>query len=458
MDQEYCIFHKPNKTPVEAREFYEKFLEKTKPEKIVKEKGDYYYWKELDCRGYVFPPTPAEYGEIFRNAVIGSANCSNAVFEGKMVFEEATFEDDVDFSKAKFQDVSFSKAVFKGDADFRWALFGGETDFSEASFEGSADFSMASFSGSAIFESAKFYGLATFNLCDFRSKTLFWGSVFCDYVLFDQIAYNAIYGLDSSAYLFPDSEYSALTIQRRVYELFGDMDESDETFIKSMRARRRSYLLYAYGRYIITYNGFKRIALVLWKKMHGKYGKIRHSEGEQDDCITMLQESDTDIFDGGNKGSLLNEFLLYVKHLFIDYTESHIDIDEDEEIEHSFWRKMKTFITRKLRFISASLAALAELLLVDLTSEYGTNWRRPILLWLLTVLFIFPFFYWLVNGVSNVSSLGDYFYFSIITATTVGFGDIHPIGVGRILSGIEAVFGTFMWAIFLTVMARKYMR
>jgi len=31
-DQEYCIFHKPNKSG-EAREFYRKFLEKFKPKK-----------------------------------------------------------------------------------------------------------------------------------------------------------------------------------------------------------------------------------------------------------------------------------------------------------------------------------------------------------------------------------------------------------------------------------------
>ena len=67
-DQEYCIFHKPNKSEEEAREFYEKFLKKFKPkkekiwdefeeeekERLVFEEGN--YMGKIDCSGYVFPP------------------------------------------------------------------------------------------------------------------------------------------------------------------------------------------------------------------------------------------------------------------------------------------------------------------------------------------------------------------------------------------------------------------
>jgi hypothetical protein len=52
----------------------------------------------------------------------------------------------------------------------------------------------------------------------------------------------------------------------------------------------------------------------------------------------------------------------------------------------------------------------------------------------------------------------DYEYFSVVTATTLGYGDYHPIGVGRAIASLEALFGMFMWAVFLTVFARKYMR
>ena len=45
-----------------------------------------------------------------------------------------------------------------------------------------------------------------------------------------------------------------------------------------------------------------------------------------------------------------------------------------------------------------------------------------------------------------------------MTATTLGYGDIRPVGVGRLLASAEAIFGTFMWAVFLVVISRRYMR
>ncbi len=102
-----------------------------------------------------------------------------------------------------------------------------------------------------------------------------------------------------------------------------------------------------------------------------------------------------------------------------------------------------------------------EWLFADLTCRYGTDWKRPILLWLAAVNFIFPLLFWATKSIAGPSGgmgLLDYEYFSIVTATTIGYGDYHPIGAGRAIASLEALFGTFMWAVFLTVFARKYMR
>lgn len=104
------------------------------------------------------------------------------------------------------------------------------------------------------------------------------------------------------------------------------------------------------------------------------------------------------------------------------------------------------------------LEVLFEFLFADLTCKYGTDWKRPVFLWMGLVIFVFPVFYALTKSVVPTSSLFDYVYFSIVTATTLGYGDLHPIGVGKVIASIEAIFGMFMWAVFLTVFARKYMR
>ena len=107
------------------------------------------------------------------------------------------------------------------------------------------------------------------------------------------------------------------------------------------------------------------------------------------------------------------------------------------------------------------MEALFEWLFADLTCKYGTDWKRPIIIWLSAVNVFFPILFLLtksVEGLSGSMSFMDYEYFSVVTATTLGYGDYHPIGVGRVIASIEALFGMFMWAVFLTVFARKYMR
>lgn len=75
---------------------------------------------------------------------------------------------------------------------------------------------------------------------------------------------------------------------------------------------------------------------------------------------------------------------------------------------------------------------------------------------------IFPTLFYITKSVASngvpLKSFLDYEYFSVVTATTLGYGDLHPVGIGRIFASAEAIFGMFMWAVFLTVFARRYMR
>lgn len=136
--------------------------------------------------------------------------------------------------------------------------------------------------------------------------------------------------------------------------------------------------------------------------------------------------------------------------------------DEYYYLEMVARRKARLKARRKgLRKLFDRFEVLFEWLFADLTCKYGTDWKRPILIWLFIVNVLFPVLFFVtksVQGLSSSLSFLDYEYFSIVTATTLGYGDYHPIGVGRIIASVEALFGMFMWAVFLTVFARKYMR
>ena len=50
------------------------------------------------------------------------------------------------------------------------------------------------------------------------------------------------------------------------------------------------------------------------------------------------------------------------------------------------------------------------------------------------------------------------FYYSVVTFTTLGYGDIHPLGHSHTFAFLEALTGAFFMALFVVVFARKMMR
>ena len=115
-------------------------------------------------------------------------------------------------------------------------------------------------------------------------------------------------------------------------------------------------------------------------------------------------------------------------------------------------------IKARSKYILAECGSSLEIPLADWTCKYGTDWKRPVILWMLLVFLVFPLLYFIFGGITKASSPLDYLYFSIVTATTLGYGDLQPIGWCRLIASTEAIFGTFMWAVFLVVFTRKYMR
>lgn len=78
---------------------------------------------------------------------------------------------------------------------------------------------------------------------------------------------------------------------------------------------------------------------------------------------------------------------------------------------------------------------------------------------------VFGFMYWCIGLLGEKSIMKDgknvdiihCFYFSIITFTTTGFGDIIPTGIlAMILSGIEAALGISLISLFIFTMTKRY--
>ncbi|MTI13688.1 ion channel [Sansalvadorimonas verongulae] len=58
----------------------------------------------------------------------------------------------------------------------------------------------------------------------------------------------------------------------------------------------------------------------------------------------------------------------------------------------------------------------------------------------------------------NIDALLDSLYFSMVTFTTLGYGDITPMGPSRTLASLEAFIGNFCLALFVVVFVKKMTR
>lgn len=110
--------------------------------------------------------------------------------------------------------------------------------------------------------------------------------------------------------------------------------------------------------------------------------------------------------------------------------------------------------------------------LVDLFCGYGERPLRVISFSIALILgFALLFF---INGVTdrdqllqlsfsaslqdNLYAFTNCLYFSVVTFTTLGYGDITPVGINRLFAATEAFLGSFTLALFVVVFVKKMTR
>ncbi len=78
------------------------------------------------------------------------------------------------------------------------------------------------------------------------------------------------------------------------------------------------------------------------------------------------------------------------------------------------------------------------------------------------IIFLASFFYTgghlLHNDLITKPDFWEAFYFSVITFTTVGYGDFTPVGLSKLVVIIEALCGLFIIPLFVIGLSRKYLR
>ncbi len=94
---------------------------------------------------------------------------------------------------------------------------------------------------------------------------------------------------------------------------------------------------------------------------------------------------------------------------------------------------------------------------------YGERPMRP-LIWGTVIVFLCALIYWRFGAIctdagQRVASFGTNLYFSVVTFTTLGYGDFRPEpGWPRLLCSVEALLGAATMATFIVCLTKKYTR
>lgn len=138
-------------------------------------------------------------------------------------------------------------------------------------------------------------------------------------------------------------------------------------------------------------------------------------------------------------------------------------------LKHDFQKRKRDAYERKMRFrkdaffFNKEFWHWVEYKFLEVTCNYGTSlvrWATTTVIF--SIIMAVAFFIndhlvdEAVRTIVDDAHWFDYFYFSMINLTTVGFGDITPLSMtGKILSICEAFFGFLMLGIFIGLIQKK---
>lgn len=329
----------------------------------------------------------------------------------------------------------FTEWCFPNDPDergFSEVTFVGGVVFSKATFEGEAWFTQGTFEGEANFLETTFEKNAYLGEATFKGNAKFWGATFKEYADFGEATFKRIAGFREATF----ERYA--DFKRATFE--GEADFMEARFTRNTSFAEATFK--GDARFLgAKASGVFRISLP-WDRPR----PFKH----QQDGETAYRLAKQVAQNGGNYRDVGNYH--YAEQCAIN-------------ARH---RKGASRNPRKLRFWwgeGSWFWSHGTLLIGRWLFGYGER-LRGIVITALAVLLLCSCIYW-IGGIAGVDGNGApttvhrfwaSLYFSIVTFTTLGYGDLKPVEGLRLVAGAEALTGAALMALFIVALARKFTR
>ncbi len=314
----------------------------------------------------------------------------------------------------------FVDCIFKGNVYFKGAIFAGWADFVGTVFEGEVDFRGATFRSGANFVGTTFMKFVDFMGSIFRPGTApepdsFWP---------EELGRVIPIGEHAAAYFTLSIFKEFANFQATIFE--GNVSFAFAAFENDMNFAEATF------KKAIVLQGLEtkschpaeelfRKAKIGWHRQ-GNYVEEGEAHYQEMDCIRRQKK-------------------WYVRYIWTNL----------------FHRLLHGYGEKPHRVILWAVAIVIACALLFMNFGIG---ETRLFVENLPTYNIFKILFKLHNlSWADLGNIGRYFYFSVVTFTTLGYGDLRPVHpISHLISSIEAFTGMFMMALFVLTFGRKWRR
>jgi uncharacterized protein YjbI with pentapeptide repeats len=409
--------------------------------------------------------------------ILGQCNFSATRFKKKLKFTRTRFLGDVCFAKTLFaSEVQFKGAVFgsteqKGIVDFISAVFNRECFFTRCDFFSEPEFVRTRFSREATFNGARFHGEAHFSGSKFQSNAFFKS---CHFKVAD---FNNVVFEDRCDFSpevvtkEPLGVFELAHFERVFFEKGGSFDDCTIREGSFENASIQNVSFHRVNLDKVKFAGAQMeqayLADAWWDvpEERSDWQKIKDLISVADPRFVIREELEADAVPVSKREEKLLA-LLKAERTYRRLKHSHTNEGDYTKSGEFYIHEMRMKRERYSLEKGTELRAWWKLFwnwFYNISCGYGERPKRVVFNALLVIV-TFTLLYYAGEGIgkdgdeSYDPSFRESFYFSVVTFTTLGYGDYYPKSGFQLFATAEAFIGAFTIALFVLVFGRQVMR